>query len=92
MHSNDIFYIQVQHEFIQVALKEADTEHASIEKKFEQEMSTVALQNKKLHENYKKVCVELADVTEKNKTLEEHIGVLQTQVLHVHVPVCVCTF
>ena len=43
-------------------------------------MSTLLLKNKNLQENYKKVCVELADVTEKNKSLEEHIGVLQTQV------------
>ena len=85
MHSNDIFNIQVQHEVIQVALKGLDTEHALVEKELKQEMSSVvhALQKKKLLENYKKVCVELADATEKNKSLEEHIGVLQTQVLHV---------
>ena len=84
MHSNDIiFNIQVQQEVIQVALKEADTERALVEKKLKQEMSTVVLHNKKLQENYTKVCVELADVTEKNKSLEEHIGILQTQV-YIH--------
>ena len=63
-----------------MALKGSDTERALVEKELKQDMSTVVLHNKKLQENYTKVCVELADVTEKNKSLEEHIEVLQTQV------------
>ena len=76
----DLFNIQAQHEVIQVALKVSNTEHALEVEKLKQEMSSVVIQNTKLQENYKNVCVELADVNEKMKSLEEHIGVLQTQV------------
>ena len=81
----DLFNIQVQHEVIQVALTESNTEHVLEKEKLKHDLSAIVLQNTKLQENYTKVCVELADVTEKMKSLEEHIEVLQTQVyMYIH--------
>ena len=76
----DLLKIQEQREVTLVALTGSDTERESQEAKFRKEMSAVLLQNTKLHENYKSVCVELAHITEKDKTLEEHVRVLQLQV------------
>ena len=63
-----------------MAQQEADTKHVSEINHLMQQISKLESEKEKLNESHKSLCKELHDVTEKNKSLEENIALLQTQV------------
>ena len=63
-----------------MAQQEADTKHVSEMNHLMQQISKLESEKEKLNNSHTSLCMELHDVTEKKKSLEENIALLLTQV------------
>ena len=74
----------MNYEVAQVALQEADTKQASEVNKLKQQISKLEFEKETLSKNHKSLCMELNDITKKNKSREEKTRHRYTD-LHVQV-------